>query len=102
MRVVSSPGFESGLLVLRRHQHQKGSQKGQRTTTDYTNFSRTLLGEGVAAEKVFAQVGDGVVKGLARIARLESELTRRFRTVQVPEVLRHLDRSRLDRRRHVP
>lgn len=38
----------------------------------------TLFTEGVAAKEVFSQVHDGLVQGLAGIARLETELARSF------------------------
>src|SRR5689334_17629814 len=75
-------------------------------TTDYTDRLCSsvddLLGKCVAAEEILSQIRDGVVKGFARVARTEIEFARRFRTVEVPEILRHLDRARLDRRTHVP
>ena len=61
-----------------------------------------LLPEGVAAEKIFADVGDGVVEGFAGVAWLEVEFAGGCGAVQIPEILRHLDRARLDRRTHVP
>ena len=56
----------------------------------------------VAAEEVFSQVDDSVVQGFARIAWFERQFTRRFRAIQVPVVLGHLDCSRLDRGGEVP
>ena len=61
-----------------------------------------LLPKRVAAEKILAQVGDRVVQSLAGVARFESQLPCCLIAVQVPEVLGHLHRARLNRRSKVP
>ena len=52
--------------------------------------------EGVAAEEVFSQVSDGVVQCLARITRFETEFTRGFGAIEIPEILGHFDGARLN------
>src|SRR6185369_17073545 len=71
--------------------------------------SRRSIGEGcrsfpkrIASQKILTQVGNGIVQRLARITGAEAEFARGLGAVEVPEVLRHLDRARLDRRSKVP
>src|SRR5215204_2542810 len=45
------------------------------------SFSLSLLPKGIGAEEVFFEVGDGIVKCLARIAWFKAQLASSFRTV---------------------
>ena len=83
--------------VLRRQKPPKGSlnghQEAQKAQTErqisfvyYFLFVLlcllvALFTEGVAAQEVFAEVSDGVVQGLAGIARFEGEFASRLGTV---------------------
>ena len=61
-----------------------------------------LLPKRIAAKKILTQVGDSVVKRFTGIAGPEGEFARCLGAVEVPEILRHLDRAGLDGGREVP
>ena len=68
-----------------------GRPRSQRITRVVQLFPKRI-----AAEEILTQIGDGIVKCLAGIARTEVEFARRLGAVEIPEVLRHLNRTRFN------
>jgi hypothetical protein len=61
-----------------------------------------LLPERTVSQKIFFQVNNSLVQGLAWIARFESQFARGLTTIQIPEVLGHLNRTRFYGRSKIP
>ena len=61
-----------------------------------------LFAECVATEEMLTKIHNRIVQRLAGIARSETEFQTRLGTVQIPVILRHLDFTRMHRRREVP